>query len=88
MSQWVKVEFYAQMPTGTVMTGLDPAETARTLVDAFGFSHVEAISAVVAADRGYRPDMRKEQPERTSRALPSARMPERSSLTRPHNLLT
>ena len=49
--QWVRVEFYGALPSGQVMTGLDPLETADTLMRSFGFTYIDGLSAAVAEGR-------------------------------------
>ena len=46
--QWVRVEFCGMLPDGQVMKGLDPAQTAETLMRAFGFEYVDALTVAVA----------------------------------------
>jgi hypothetical protein len=53
MNQWLKVEFYAQLPDGQAMQEFDPMKVAEELAKTFGFRYVDALSVVVAADRGY-----------------------------------
>lgn len=59
-SQWVKVEFYARVPTGQVMTDIDPAEVAANLLRAFGFAAVAGLTVADATPpasglNGHRP---------------------------------
>lgn len=50
--QWVKVEFYARVPDGQVVTDVDTAEAAQSLARVFGFSAIAGLSVVAAVDQG------------------------------------
>jgi len=56
-TEWIKVEFYAQLPDGQTVTDLrhqDDLEVAANLMRAFGFQRIDGITAAVVEPQSSR----------------------------------
>lgn len=52
MSQWVKVEFYGKVPNDEIVLDADLLVVGGTLMEAFGFTHLDGLTVTAAASHG------------------------------------